>query len=170
MRGPLEQGARQCGGRCGHRPLLADMMDGRIGRIRIALEAREFIHTRIISVFGHIRFGFYGPFRDAIGSCGELGKGSKFTYQMDPPNSDVRFGKLADRAGGCNMVMVKPGMPYLDIVAASRMNSRRPDLRLSGEGGEYSMFGKRRQERLAHRDTLRDGSARRIQARRATAS
>jgi len=95
----------------------SDMMDGRIGRIRAALEANEFIHTRIMAYSAKYASGFYGPFRDAVGSAANLGKGNKFTYQMDPANSDEALWEVGlDLQEGADMVMVKPGMPYLDIV------------------------------------------------------
>jgi len=95
----------------------SDMMDGRIGAIRQALDAKKFIHTRILAYSAKYASSFYGPFRDAVGSAGNLGKGDKFTYQMDPANSDEAVREVAlDLQEGADMVMVKPGMPYLDIV------------------------------------------------------
>jgi len=95
----------------------SDMMDGRIGRIRIALDAERMIHTRILAYSAKYASAFYGPFRDAVGSAGNLGTGNKYTYQMDPANSDEALREVAlDLAEGADMVMVKPGMPYLDIV------------------------------------------------------
>ncbi len=95
----------------------SDMMDGRIGRIRVALDAERLIHTRILAYSAKYASAFYGPFRDAVGSAGNLGKGNKCTYQMDPANSDEALREVAlDLAEGADMVMVKPGMPYLDIV------------------------------------------------------
>jgi len=95
----------------------SDMMDGRIGRIRTALEEKEFIHTRIMAYSAKYASGFYGPFRDAVGSAASLGKGNKFTYQMDPANSDEALWEVGlDLQEGADMVLVKPGMPYLDIV------------------------------------------------------
>lgn len=95
----------------------SDMMDGRIGAIRQALEFDGFIHTRILAYSAKYASSFYGPFRDAVGSAANLGKGNKFTYQMDPANSDEALREVAlDIEEGADMVMVKPGMPYLDIV------------------------------------------------------
>ncbi|HEX5539069.1 MAG TPA: porphobilinogen synthase, partial [Methylophilaceae bacterium] len=93
----------------------SDMMDGRIGAIRTALEAGGHIHTLILAYSAKYASAFYGPFRDAVGSAANLGKGNKFTYQMDPGNSDEALREVAlDLAEGADMVMVKPGMPYLD--------------------------------------------------------
>ncbi|HEU4992159.1 MAG TPA: porphobilinogen synthase [Luteimonas sp.] len=95
----------------------SDMMDGRIGAIRAALEMDGFIHTRILAYSAKYASSFYGPFRDAVGSSGALGKGNKYTYQMDPANTDEALREVAlDLDEGADMVMVKPGMPYLDIV------------------------------------------------------
>jgi porphobilinogen synthase len=95
----------------------SDMMDGRIGRIRAELNAAGQIHTRILAYSAKYASSFYGPFRDAVGSAGNLGKGNKHTYQMDPANSDEALREVAlDIEEGADMVMVKPGMPYLDIV------------------------------------------------------
>ena len=95
----------------------SDMMDGRIGAIRQALEARRFIHTRIMAYSAKYASAFYGPFRDAVGSAANLGKSDKKVYQMDPGNSDEALREVAlDIAEGADMVMVKPGMPYLDVV------------------------------------------------------
>src|SRR5512135_2766930 len=95
----------------------SDMMDGRIGRIRAALDQRQFIHTRIMAYSAKYASGYYGPFRDAVGSAANLGKGNKMTYQMDPANSDEALREVElDLAEGADMVMVKPGLPYLDIV------------------------------------------------------
>lgn len=95
----------------------SDMMDGRIGSIRRALEAAGFIHTRIMAYSAKYASAYYGPFRDAVGSAGNLGKSNKATYQMDPANSDEALHEVAlDIDEGADMVMVKPGMPYLDIV------------------------------------------------------
>jgi porphobilinogen synthase len=95
----------------------SDMMDGRIGAIRDELEAGGFIHTQIMAYSAKYASGFYGPFRDAVGSASNLGKGSKKTYQMDPANGDEALREVAmDLQEGADMVMVKPGMPYLDIV------------------------------------------------------
>jgi len=95
----------------------SDMMDGRIGRIRAELNEAGQIHTRILAYSAKYASSFYGPFRDAVGSAGNLGKGNKHTYQMDPANSDEALREVAlDIQEGADMVMVKPGMPYLDIV------------------------------------------------------
>jgi porphobilinogen synthase len=95
----------------------SDMMDGRIGRIRAELNGPGQIHTSILAYSAKYASSFYGPFRDAVGSAGNLGKGNKYTYQMDPANSDEALREVAlDIEEGADMVMVKPGMPYLDIV------------------------------------------------------
>ena len=95
----------------------SDMMDGRISAIRQALEARRFIHTRIMAYSAKYASAFYGPFRDAVGSAANLGKSNKKVYQMDPGNTDEALREVAlDIAEGADMVMVKPGMPYLDVV------------------------------------------------------
>ena len=95
----------------------SDMMDGRIGRIRAELDAQRRIYTRILAYSAKYASSFYGPFRDAVGSAGNLGKGNKYTYQMDPANSDEALREVGlDIAEGADMVMVKPGLPYLDIV------------------------------------------------------
>jgi porphobilinogen synthase len=95
----------------------SDMMDGRVGRIRAALDGERLIHTRILAYAAKYASSFYGPFRDAVGSAGNLGAGNKYTYQMDPANSDEALREVAlDIEEGADMVMVKPGMPYLDIV------------------------------------------------------
>src|SRR5207342_829731 len=95
----------------------SDMMDGRIGAIRRALEAQHRIHTRIMAYSAKYASAFYGPFRDAVGSAANLGKADKKVYQMDPANSDEALREVGlDIAEGADMVMVKPGLPYLDIV------------------------------------------------------
>ena len=95
----------------------SDMMDGRIGAIRAALEAGGHVHTRILAYSAKYASSFYGPFRDAVGSAGNLGKGNKHTYQMDPANADEALREVAlDLEEGADMVMIKPGLPYLDIV------------------------------------------------------
>ncbi len=95
----------------------SDMMDGRVGAIRQALEKRQFIHTRIMAYSAKYASAFYGPFRDAVGSASNLGKSDKQAYQMDPGNIDEALREVAaDLAEGADMVMVKPGMPYLDVV------------------------------------------------------
>lgn len=95
----------------------SDMMDGRIGAIREALEAVGYVNTQILAYSAKYASSFYGPFRDAVGSAGNLGKGNKYSYQMDPANSDEALREVQlDLAEGADMVMVKPGMPYLDII------------------------------------------------------
>jgi porphobilinogen synthase len=95
----------------------SDMMDGRIGAIREALEAENYIHTKILAYSAKYASSFYGPFRDAVGSAGNLGKGNKYSYQMDYANSNEALREVAlDLQEGADMVMVKPGMPYLDII------------------------------------------------------
>jgi porphobilinogen synthase len=95
----------------------SDMMDGRIGQVRQALEAQGHIHTRILAYAAKYASSYYGPFRDAVGSAANLGGGNKYTYQMDPANGDEALWEVAlDLEEGADMVMVKPGMPYLDIV------------------------------------------------------
>ena len=95
----------------------SDMMDGRVGAIRGALEAAGYVNTRILAYSAKYASSFYGPFRDAVGSAGALGGGNKYTYQMDPANSDEAITEVAlDLEEGADMVMVKPGLPYLDIV------------------------------------------------------
>jgi porphobilinogen synthase len=118
----------------------SDMMDGRIGRIRTALEEKEFIHTRIMAYSAKYASGFYGPFRDAVGSAASLGKGSKFTYQMDPANSDEALWEVGlDLQEGADMVMVKPGMPYLDIVRRVKDEFKAPTY-VYQVSGEYAML------------------------------
>jgi porphobilinogen synthase len=118
----------------------SDMMDGRIGRIRTALEEKKFIHTRIMAYSAKYASGFYGPFRDAVGSAASLGKGTKFTYQMDPANSDEALWEVGlDLQEGADMVMVKPGMPYLDIVRRVKDEFRAPTY-VYQVSGEYSML------------------------------
>jgi porphobilinogen synthase len=118
----------------------SDMMDGRIGRIRSALEAEGFIHTRIMAYSAKYASGYYGPFRDAVGSAANLGKGNKFTYQMDPANSDEALWEVGlDLQEGADMVMVKPGMPYLDIVRRVKDTFKAPTY-VYQVSGEYSML------------------------------
>ena len=118
----------------------SDMMDGRIGAIRAALEADGHIHTRIMAYSAKYASAFYGPFRDAVGSAANLGKGSKATYQMDPANSDEALREVAlDIAEGADMVMVKPGMPYLDIVRRVKDEFRVPTFAYQ-VSGEYAMI------------------------------
>jgi porphobilinogen synthase len=118
----------------------SDMMDGRIGRIRAALDRKEFIHTRIMAYSAKYASGFYGPFRDAVGSAANLGKGNKFTYQMDPANSDEALWEVGlDLQEGADMVMVKPGMPYLDIVRRVKEEFKAPTF-VYQVSGEYAML------------------------------
>jgi porphobilinogen synthase len=118
----------------------SDMMDGRIGAIRQALEARGAIHTRIMAYSAKYASAFYGPFRDAVGSKGNLGKADKKVYQMDPGNSDEALREVAlDIAEGADMVMVKPGLPYLDIVRRVKDTFRVPTFAYQ-VSGEYSML------------------------------
>jgi porphobilinogen synthase len=117
----------------------SDMMDGRIGAIRQALESAGHIHTRIMAYSAKYASAFYGPFRDAVGSAGNLGKADKKTYQMDPGNSDEALREVAlDLAEGADMVMVKPGMPYLDIVRRVKDEFRVPTFAYQ-VSGEYAM-------------------------------
>ncbi len=118
----------------------SDMMDGRIGRIRAALEAQGHIHTRILAYSAKYASSFYGPFRDAVGSAGNLGKGNKDTYQMDPANTDEAIREVAlDIAEGADMFMVKPGMPYLDIVRRVKTELQVPTYAYQ-VSGEYAML------------------------------
>jgi porphobilinogen synthase len=118
----------------------SDMMDGRIGRIRQALERKGHIHTRIMAYSAKYASGFYGPFRDAVGSAKNLGKGDKKTYQMDPANSDEALWEVGlDLAEGADMVMVKPGMPYLDVVRRVKDEFKAPTF-VYQVSGEYSML------------------------------
>ncbi len=118
----------------------SDMMDGRIGAIRQALEAHGHIHTRIMAYSAKYASAFYGPFRDAVGSKGNLGKADKKVYQMDPGNSDEALREVAlDIAEGADMVMVKPGMPYLDIVRRVKDEFKVPTFAYQ-VSGEYAML------------------------------
>ncbi|PND39506.1 porphobilinogen synthase [Paucibacter aquatile] len=118
----------------------SDMMDGRIGAIRTALEAHGHIHTRIMAYSAKYASAFYGPFRDAVGSAANLGKADKKTYQMDPGNSDEALREVGlDLAEGADMVMVKPGMPYLDIVRRVKDEFRVPTFAYQ-VSGEYAMI------------------------------
>ncbi|BAN68068.1 porphobilinogen synthase [endosymbiont of unidentified scaly snail isolate Monju] len=117
----------------------SDMMDGRIGAIREALEAAGHIHTRILAYSAKYASAYYGPFRDAVGSAANLGKGNKFTYQQDPANSDEALREVAlDLAEGADMVMVKPGMPYLDVVRRVKDRFGVPTF-VYQVSGEYAM-------------------------------
>ena len=118
----------------------SDMMDGRVGAIRTALDESGFIHTRILAYSAKYASGFYGPFRDAVGSAKQLGGGSKYTYQMDPANSDEALWEVGlDLAEGADMVMVKPGMPYLDILRRVKDHYRAPTY-VYQVSGEYAML------------------------------
>jgi len=118
----------------------SDMMDGRIGAIRAALEASGQVHVRILAYAAKYASSFYGPFRDAVGSAANLGQGSKETYQMDPANSAEALHEVAlDLLEGADMVMIKPGMPYLDIVYRIKTEFQRPTY-VYQVSGEYAMF------------------------------
>ena len=118
----------------------SDMMDGRIGAIRQALESQSFIHTRIMAYSAKYASAFYGPFRDAVGSAGNLGKSDKKVYQMDPGNTDEALREVAmDIAEGADMVMVKPGMPYLDVVRRVKDEFQVPTFAYQ-VSGEYAML------------------------------
>jgi porphobilinogen synthase len=118
----------------------SDMMDGRIGAIRAALEGQGLIHTRIMAYSAKYASAFYGPFRDAVGSATNLGKSNKKVYQMDPGNSDEALREVAmDIAEGADMVMVKPGMPYLDVVRRVKDEFRVPTFAYQ-VSGEYAML------------------------------
>ncbi len=118
----------------------SDMMDGRIGAIRHALDAAGHINTRILAYSAKYASGFYGPFRDAVGSSANLGKGGKQTYQMDPANSDEALREVAlDIQEGADMVMVKPGLPYLDIVHRIKRQFGLPTF-VYHVSGEYAML------------------------------
>src|SRR5690606_27371777 len=118
----------------------SDMMDGRIGAIRDALEAEGHIHTRILAYSAKYASSFYGPFRDAVGSAGALGRGNKYSYQMDPANSDEAIVEVAlDLEEGADMVMVKPGLPYLDIVRRVKDEFGVPTF-VYQVSGEYAML------------------------------
>jgi porphobilinogen synthase len=116
------------------------MMDGRVGALRAALDGAGFIHTRIMAYAAKYASAFYGPFRDAVGSAANLGKGDKFTYQMDPANSDEALWEVGlDLDEGADMVMVKPGLPYLDIVRRVKEAYRAPTF-VYQVSGEYAML------------------------------
>ena len=118
----------------------SDMMDGRIGEIRDALEAAGYINTRILAYSAKYASSFYGPFRDAVGSAGALGGGNKYTYQMDPANSDEAISEVElDLDEGADMVMVKPGLPYLDIVRRVKDTFGAPTY-VYQVSGEYAML------------------------------
>lgn len=118
----------------------SDMMDGRIGQVRQALEAAGHIHTRILAYSAKYASSFYGPFRDAVGSAANLGAGNKYTYQMDPANGDEALWEVSlDLEEGADMVMVKPGMPYLDIVRRVKDQFGVPTY-VYQVSGEYAML------------------------------
>jgi porphobilinogen synthase len=118
----------------------SDMMDGRIGAIRAALEQAGHVHTRILAYSAKYASSFYGPFRDAVGSAGALGKGNKYTYQMDPANSDEALREVGlDLDEGADMVMIKPGLPYLDIVRRVKDRFGAPTF-VYQVSGEYAML------------------------------
>ena len=118
----------------------SDMMDGRIRAIRDALDGKGYIHTRILAYAAKYASGFYGPFRDAVSSSASLGRGNKYSYQMDPANSDEALWEVGlDLAEGADMVMVKPGMPYLDIIRRIKDQFKAPTLAYQ-VSGEYAML------------------------------
>jgi porphobilinogen synthase len=116
------------------------MMDGRIGAVRAALEQAGRIHTRILAYSAKYASSYYGPFRDAVGSAANLGGGNKYSYQMDPANSDEALHEVAlDLQEGADMVMIKPGMPYLDIVRRVKDTFQTPTF-VYQVSGEYAML------------------------------
>ncbi len=118
----------------------SDMMDGRVGAIRQSLEQQGHIHTRILAYSAKYASSFYGPFRDAVGSAANLGTGNKYSYQMDPANSDEALHEVAlDLQEGADMVMVKPGMPYLDILHRVKETFQKPTF-VYQVSGEYAML------------------------------
>jgi porphobilinogen synthase len=118
----------------------SDMMDGRIAAIRTALEDQKYIHTRILAYSAKYASSFYGPFRDAVGSAANLGVGNKYTYQMDPANSDEALREVGlDLEEGADMVMIKPGLPYLDIVRRVKDQFGAPTF-VYQVSGEYAML------------------------------
>jgi porphobilinogen synthase len=118
----------------------SDMMDGRIGAIRTALESHGHSNTRILAYSAKYASSFYGPFRDAVGSAGNLGGGNKYSYQMDPANSDEALREIAlDLREGADMIMVKPGMPYLDIIRRAKDQFGVPTFAYQ-VSGEYAML------------------------------
>jgi porphobilinogen synthase len=118
----------------------SDMMDGRIGAIRQELEAQQFINTRILAYSAKYASSFYGPFRDAVGSAGNLGGGNKYSYQMDPANSNEALREIAlDIQEGADMIMIKPGMPYLDIIRRAKDQFGMPTFAYQ-VSGEYAML------------------------------
>src|SRR5476651_902144 len=118
----------------------SDMMDGRIGAIRHAFETAGLVNTRILAYSAKYASSFYGPFREAVGSAGQIGKGNKYSYQMDPANSDEALREVElDIAEGADMVMIKPGLPYLDIVRRIKDRFGMPTF-VYQVSGEYSMI------------------------------
>jgi porphobilinogen synthase len=118
----------------------SDMMDGRVGAIRDALEAAGHIHTRILAYSAKYASAFYGPFRDAVGSAANLGSGNKYSYQMDPANSDEALREIElDLAEGADMIMIKPGLPYLDIIRRAKDEFGVPTFAYQ-VSGEYAML------------------------------
>jgi len=118
----------------------SDMMDGRIGAIRQTLESHNFINTQILAYSAKYASSFYGPFRDAVGSAGNLGAGNKYSYQMDPANSDEALREIQlDLNEGADMIMVKPGMPYLDIIRRAKEQFAVPTFAYQ-VSGEYAML------------------------------
>ena len=118
----------------------SDMMDGRVGAVRRALDTGGFIHTRIMAYSAKYASGFYGPFRDAVGSATNLGRANKYTYQMDPANGSEALWEVGlDLAEGADMVMVKPGMPYLDILKRVKDQFLAPTY-VYQVSGEYAML------------------------------
>jgi len=118
----------------------SDMMDGRIAAIRNGLDSQQFIHTRILAYSAKYASSFYGPFRDAVGSAANLGAGNKYTYQMDPANSDEALWEVGlDLSEGADIVMIKPGMPYLDIVRRVKDQYGAPTF-VYQVSGEYAML------------------------------
>ena len=118
----------------------SDMMDGRVGAIRDALEAAGHIHTRILAYSAKYASAFYGPFRDAVGSAANLGSGNKYSYQMDPANSDEALQEIElDLAEGADMIMIKPGLPYLDIIRRAKDRFGVPTFAYQ-VSGEYAML------------------------------
>jgi len=118
----------------------SDMMDGRVAGIRAALDAKGYVHTRILAYAAKYASCFYGPFRDAVGSSNQLGRGNKYNYQMDPANGDEALWEVGlDLAEGADMVMVKPGMPYLDIIRRIKDEYRVPTYAYQ-VSGEYAML------------------------------
>ncbi len=118
----------------------SDMMDGRIARVRAALDSEQLIHTRILAYSAKYASTFYGPFREAVGSAKNLGKGSKMTYQMDPANAQEALWEVGlDLAEGADMVMIKPGMPYLDIIRRVKDQFGAPTFAYQ-VSGEYAML------------------------------